>query len=76
MRVVFPQPVFPAKNSVDIGLFGSDNPLKNFWVAIANSLMNNSKPSSYIYQYDGNTRYYSYSVKDKIINKLNAEWVI
>lgn len=39
----------------------------------ANAIMNKANPSSHIYQYDNNKRYYSYSVKEKIIKEINKE---
>lgn len=41
--------------------------------AVANTVVNNIKPQSYNYQYDSNTRYYSYSIKDQIIKEINKE---
>jgi hypothetical protein len=40
---------------------------------VANTVTNAIKPQSYNYQYDSNTRYYSYSIKDQIIKEINKE---
>jgi hypothetical protein len=39
----------------------------------ANAIMNKIKPTSHVFQYDSTTRYYSYSIKEKIIKEINKE---
>jgi len=41
--------------------------------AAASALMNKTKPTSHVFQYESTTRYYSYSIKEKIIKEINKE---
>lgn len=39
----------------------------------ASKVLNSKKPTSHIFQYDSNKRYYSYAIKDQIIKEINKE---
>jgi hypothetical protein len=50
-----------------------DNPKTAAYAKISKVRLDNQSPSSIIYQYDSNARYFCYQIIDKIIKEINKE---
>lgn len=49
------------------------NPLTNLYGQISNIIINNSTPSSFVYNYESDVRYFIYQINKKIIKEINKD---